>query len=301
MLHPVIRTTGLSKTYGGVHALRDAHIDVPKASVFGFLGPNGSGKTTTIRLLLGLQRPTSGRVTVLDHPAGDAKSLRRLGALVEGPSLYPNLTGLENLRVTAFYRGCDAQTCRHALETVGLRDAAHQQVRGFSLGMKQRLALATALLHEPELLILDEPTNGLDPAGILEMRTLVRDLNLQQGVTIFVSSHLLAEIEQIASHLAVLYRGTVKFSGTLESLRQRTTARLVIGVGEADAALNLLRSHGLTAAVDPSGRLIVTPSDRLPPAAINRLLVDAGIPVHHLVLDRPSLEDQFLDLTRDSQ
>ncbi len=295
----VIATDSLAKSYDGRAAVRDLTLRVPRASVFGFLGPNGAGKSTTIRLLLGLQRPTAGRAHVLGRPAGERDSLRRVGALVEAPSVYPNLTGAENTRVTALYRGCDRAACDAALDLVGLRDAAHRRVKGYSMGMKQRLGLALALMHEPELLILDEPTNGLDPAGILEVRALIRALAQERGVTVFLSSHLLAEVGQVATHVGVLHEGSLRFQGSLEDLRASARPRLLIGASDPVGAAALLRERGFAPTTHPDdcGRLTLEAVAETDAARVNALLVGAGLAVHHLALERPSLETQFLALT----
>jgi ABC-type multidrug transport system ATPase subunit len=294
----VITADGLSRSYGGRLVLEKLALHVPRGSVFGFLGPNGAGKTTTIRLLLGLQRPTAGRAEVLGHPAGDPRALGRIGALVEVPSLYPNLTGLENLRVTAHYRGCDEAACRKALDLVSLAGAAHQTVKGYSLGMKQRLAIALALMHEPELLILDEPTNGLDPAGILEVRALMRSLVGRSGVTIFLSSHLLTEVEQVATHLAILNQGRLQFQGTLKAFRERSRPRLLLGLTDVSGASDFLRGHGIVSEPLDDGRLRIDATEKEEARQINELLVRSGFGVSHLALERPSLEDQFLEMTQ---
>lgn len=299
MSESVIATDSLAKSYEGRAAVRDLTLRVPRASVFGFLGPNGAGKSTTIRLLLGLQRPTAGRAQALGRPAGERDALRRLGALVEAPSVYPNLTGAENMRVTARYRGCDRASCDAAIELVGLRDAAHRRVKGYSMGMKQRLGLALALMHEPELLILDEPTNGLDPGGILEVRALIRTLAQERGVTVFLSSHLLAEVEQVATHVGVLHAGSLRFQGSIEELRASARPRLLVGASDPSGAAALLRERGFapTTPPDDRGRLVLDAITETDAARVNALLVGAGLGVHHLALERPSLEAQFLALT----
>jgi lantibiotic transport system ATP-binding protein len=297
MSDPVIVADGLSRSYGGRRALDNLSLAVPRGSVFGFLGPNGAGKTTTIRLLLGLQRPTAGRAEVLGQAAGDPRALKRIGALVEMPSLYPNLTGMENLRVTAHYRGTGKAACHGALDLVSLSDAANRTVKGYSLGMKQRLGLATALMHDPELLILDEPTNGLDPAGILEVRALIRSLVERRVVTVFLSSHLLTEVEQVATHLAVLNHGRLQFQGTLQDFRERSKPRLLLGLNDASAGSDFLRTHGIASERMEGGRLWIDATETGDAERINELLVRSGFAVNHLALERPSLEDQFLEMT----
>lgn len=300
-LRSAIVATGLSKEYGGRLVLDAISIAVPRGSVYGFVGPNGAGKSTTIRLLLGLQRPTSGAALVLGRDAGDPASLERIGALVEMPSLYPNLTGVDNLRVTALYRGNSRDDCERALALVGLTGAAHQKVKGYSLGMRQRLGLAIALVHEPELLILDEPTNGLDPAGILEMRALVRELAEGRGVTVFLSSHLLSEVQLMATHLAVLDRGRLRFEGTMTELLAQARPRLVLGVGDADRAAEFLRAKGIVTTRADGGRLAIDAATDADARRVNALLVGAGFAVDHLALETPSLESRFMDMTGAAQ
>jgi ABC-type multidrug transport system ATPase subunit len=214
-----ITTSGLTRRFGMLTAVDDLDLRVPRSSIYGFLGPNGAGKTTTIRLLLGLIRPHAGEVQLFGEPLRQRRMvlLRRVGALVESPSLYPNLTGRENLEVTRRLIGGEKAQIGQALHIVHLEDAADRRVGGYSSGMKQRLSLALALLNTPELLILDEPTNGLDPAGIQEMRDLIVRLPQEYGVTVFLSSHLLAEVEQVATHIGIIRQGRLRFQGTLRA------------------------------------------------------------------------------------
>jgi ABC-2 type transport system ATP-binding protein len=217
---PAIATRDLTRRFGDHVAVDHINLAVPPRTVYGFLGPNGAGKSTTIRMLLGLLRPDAGHVHLLGRPLAAHREalLREVGALVEAPSVYAHLTGRENLTVTATLRGGvpDAGIDR-ALDVVNLRDAADQRVGAYSLGMKQRLGLALALLGEPQLLILDEPTNGLDPAGIQEMRALIREVPERAGVTVFISSHLLSEIELMASHVGIIHEGRLVFQGAVSA------------------------------------------------------------------------------------
>src|SRR5512136_1765880 len=226
MEHYVLQTFGLTRRFGSLVAVDQIDLHVPQGSVYSFLGPNGAGKTTTIRMLLGLIRPHSGKVMVF----GDALDkdrlsiLKRVGSLVESPSLYPHLTGRENLEVIRRMRGGARAQIDRALSIVRMTQDAHRLAGHYSTGMRQRLGLAVALLNEPELLILDEPTNGLDPAGIHEIRQLICDLPQQSGVTVFVSSHLLNEVEQMAmlverAHIGIIDRGELIFEGTPDQLR----------------------------------------------------------------------------------
>jgi ABC-2 type transport system ATP-binding protein len=303
---PALATRGLTKRFRGGQVAVD-HVDllVPHGAVFGFLGPNGSGKTTTIRMLLGLVRPTAGEFDVLGRPMPGAALdvLPRVGALVEGPAFHPYLSGRANLaRLDAADRTVDPRTSRRridaALERVGLAAAARKRYRNYSLGMRQRLGLAGALLRPRDLLVLDEPTNGLDPQGTREVRTLVREL-AGEGATVFLSSHLLSEIEQVCSHVAVMSRGRLVTQGTLGELRDVAAERLRVVPASPDdvaTAAAVLTRLGLGPPDVRDGRL-VTPLGNALPEVVNRELVLAGVGVRELVVDRPDLEDVFVSLT----
>src|SRR5215472_9516228 len=226
------------KSYGSTPAVKGLSLRVPPKSIFGFLGPNGAGKSTTIRMMLGLQRPDRGNIRLFGKPldADRLDALARVGSLVESPSLYLHLTGRENLEVHRRLLNAPADVIDEVLETVGLAQAADRPVRGYSSGMKQRLGLAQALLGRPELLILDEPTNELDPAGIHEVRSLVRSLPKRRGVTVFLSSHLLSEVEQVATHLAIISQGRLMFEGTRQELQRRSQQLIVVEVDQPERA-----------------------------------------------------------------
>src|SRR5215207_6839601 len=220
----LIETCGLTRRFGDRVAVDKLNLSVPAADVYGFLGPNGAGKTTAIRMLLGLIRPNAGEVRLFGvhvDRRNRASLMRRVGALVESPSLYPHLTGRENLEVTRRLLGSPRNLIEVALDTIKLTKDADRRVREYSLGMRQRLGLALALLNNPKLLILDEPTNGLDPAGIHEMRDLIRRLPEEFGVTVFLSSHLLGEVEQIATHIGIINEGHLLFQGALAELQSK--------------------------------------------------------------------------------
>lgn len=301
-----IETQGLTKRFGGYLAVNDVDLRVPRGAVFGFLGPNGSGKTTTIRMLLGLAAPTSGEAHVLGRPMPRdlGAVLPDVGALVEGPGFYPYLSGTANLHrldtadphaVSATRRARVAL----ALERVGLEHAARKKVKAYSLGMKQRLGIANALLTPRRLLVLDEPTNGLDPQGTREVRSLVRSL-AAEGTTVFVSSHLLAEIEQICTHAAVMSVGRLVAQGTLEELRGVGRAGVRVFTPDREAAARVLRGLGMTvepASVDPMllGALFGDPPPE--PDRIVAALVAADVRVHGFSVERQSLEDRFVALT----
>ncbi|MBO0694355.1 MAG: ABC transporter ATP-binding protein [Acidimicrobiaceae bacterium] len=311
-----ISSSGLTKRFGSVAAVDAIDLAVPTGSVFGFLGPNGSGKTTTIRMLLGLINPTSGSWELLGRamPQAASEALTRVGSLIEGPAFYPWLSGRDNLaRLDA--AGPDPRRDTRngrigdALARVGLSAAAEKKYRAYSLGMRQRLGLAAALLRTRDLLVLDEPTNGMDPQGTREIRHLVREL-AGDGTTIFVSSHLLSEIEQMCTHAAVMSRGRLLAQGTLAELRAAGAARLVVEVDQVAQARKVLEGLGIADLADTaspgqaatnggeegfrvvSGRLgATTPEDCC------RELVMAGVAVRGLAVERPSLEDLFVSLT----
>jgi ABC-2 type transport system ATP-binding protein len=300
---PAITSAGLSKRFrGGQLAVDSVDLEVPRGSVYGFLGPNGSGKTTTIRMLLGLAYPTSGRHELLgtSMPAGAVRVLPRVGSLVEGPAFYPFLNGQQNLaRCDAADRTADPRTARHrierALDRVGLLAAAKKRYRAYSLGMKQRLAIAAALLQPRELIILDEPTNGLDPQGTREVRGLVREI-ATEGTTVFVSSHLLAEVEQICSHVGVMRTGRLVFQGPLDDLRRTGAARIRVETTDPQAAAELLGKLGLADTRVEEAEVSAQLGDFLPERLCAEL-VHAGVPVRSLATVRPSLEDLFVGLT----
>jgi len=293
-----VEIEGIWKSYGKAAAVCGLSLSVPPQSVYGFLGPNGAGKSTTIRMILGLQRPDQGRISLFGKALETERTdlLARIGALVESPSLYLHLTGRENLEVHRRLLDAPKRAIDEALETVDLASAAGQVVRGYSSGMRQRLGLAQALLGNPQLLILDEPTNGLDPAGIHQVRALIRDLPSRCGVTLFLSSHLLAELEQVATHVAIISAGRLRFEGTAEDLRVRSTPVIVVNVGDAERARELLAAAGIPAVLEAGGTLQV-PHAEYRPAAINAMLVRAGVEVSGLALKYPTLEDAFLEMT----
>lgn len=295
----LIETRGLTRRFGSQLAVDDLNLLVPEAGVYGFLGPNGAGKTTAIRMLLGLIRPNAGEVRLFGQSlnGNHLSVMRRVGALVEAPSLYPHLTGRENLEVTRRLLGADRNLIELALATVKLTKDADRRVREYSLGMRQRIGLALALLNKPELLILDEPTNGLDPAGIHEMRDLIRRLPEEFGVTVFLSSHLLGEVEQIATHIGIINEGHLLFQGTLAELQSKQQTLLTVGVKQVDSAVDFLSNTGWTVQRGADDLLSVATKAADDAATINKLLVERGLEVFHLATSQRSLEDIFLGLT----
>lgn len=293
----VIDARQLTKRYGEIVAVDHLDLSVRRGEVYGFLGPNGAGKTTTLRMLLGLIRPTSGRASVLGAAPGSAESLVQVGSMIETPAFYPHLSGRDNLVVLAKYTGVPVARINEVLAEVDLAGRAGDAFRTYSLGMKQRLGVAAALLKDPALLILDEPTNGLDPAGMAEMRSLIRQLGTGDR-TVLLSSHLMSEIEQICDRVGVIARGALVAEGTVDQLRGDET--LMIRVDRAAEARKIVSGlHGVTSVTADHGVLRVSTGKRgdIDPACVNARLVAQGIGVQELRWDRSSLESVFLDLT----
>ncbi|WP_321477865.1 ABC transporter ATP-binding protein [uncultured Paludibaculum sp.] len=296
----VIQTSELCRSFGDRVVVDSLSLQVSAGSVFGFLGPNGAGKTTTIRLLLGLLRPHGGRIDLFGEPLRTRRLaiLRRVGALVESPSLYPHLTGIENLRHACLLKQLQTKDIGRVLGIVGLTNDGDRQVKTYSFGMKQRLGLAVALLGSPELIVLDEPTNGLDPAGIQEMRHLLRDLPVAHGITVFLSSHLLSEVDQIASHIGIIAAGRLQFQGSPEELRARRQGSLHIGLDRPEIAAELLRQQGWSAIARAQDTVELPAMDHDSTVRINRFLVERGFAVYQIAGHQPTLEEMFLDLTQ---
>ncbi|NUO03185.1 MAG: ABC transporter ATP-binding protein [Saprospiraceae bacterium] len=284
----------------GDPVLDQINLQVRKGSIFGFLGPNGAGKTTTLRLILGLLTKQQGDIRLFGKSFEQhrAEVLRQIGSLIESPSIYGHLTAAENLLIWQKVYQCPQKRIPEVLELVGLSNTGAKKAGQFSLGMKQRLAIAVALLHEPALLILDEPTNGLDPGGIVEMRTLLKTLNESYGITILISSHLLSEIEKLVTEVGIINRGKMVFQGTLEALmeRQQQAASLVFEVNRAEQALNIIASHHPTAIL-AQGRLKLPAMSNEKTAAITRLLVTEGIDIYGITRGDNDLETIFMNIT----
>jgi lantibiotic transport system ATP-binding protein len=296
-----IETNHLNFSFSnGQKILQDLSLAVPAGSIYGFLGPNGAGKTTTIRLLLGLLRNQSGTVRLFgeDIVKNRIAILRRLGSLIETPSIYTHLTGLENLEIFRLSYQCEKKRISEVLDLVGLTQAAHKKTKAYSLGMKQRLAIAISLLHTPELLILDEPTNGLDPTGIIETRELIKKLNRNSGTTILVSSHMLAEVEKMATHVGIINKGKLLFQGPLSELQQlkSKTSAIELEVSDTTMARQLLQDEFPLQAVNGS-RIQVAFESRERSALINQVLVNAGVQVYQMAITQNDLENLFIQIT----
>jgi ABC-2 type transport system ATP-binding protein len=293
----VIETCGLGKRFDEkVVAVDELTLRVRRGEVYGFLGPNGAGKTTTLRMLLGLIRPTSGSALVLGAAPGSPDGLARIGALVETPTVYPFLSGRDNLRVLARHAGVPEARVGEVLEEVELSARAADRSGTYSLGMKQRLGVAAALLKDPDLLILDEPTNGLDPAGMAEMRSFIRNLGRGRR-TVLLSSHLMTEVEQICARVGVIRRGTLVGEGTVDELRGQASLRVrAEPLDQAERLVSTRAGVERVAIVEGGLRIAADPAAA---AAINRALVEAGIAVSELRPERASLEQVFLELTQE--
>ena len=299
-----IETSGLTKRFGERLAVEDVDLRVPRGSAFGYLGPNGAGKTTLIRMLLGLTDASSGTMSLLGRPLPEERrlALARVGAIVEEPRFHGYLTGRENLTIVAAAREREAHgRIDGALARVGLAERADDKVKRYSQGMRQRLGVARALLADPELLILDEPTNGLDPAGIHEFRAMIRGF-VAEGRTVLLSSHLLAEVERICDQVAIVDRGRVVTQGTIAELAHGGEQAILVATSDDEEALAIISCHRAVDAIelDPEGiRVRLLPDVDADAAAddIGRRLVEGGVAIRRFERARPSLEERFLEVT----
>ncbi len=295
----IIETKGLGKRYKGRYAVSNLNLQIAKGDIYGFLGPNGAGKTTTIRMLLGLIKPSNGSIRIFGQPLEKEKLaiLRKVGSLVEYPSNYGHLTAIQNLEAIRRIIGAPAGRIDEVLAIVGLTKEAKRPVKGYSLGMKQRLGIASALLGNPELLILDEPTNGLDPSGILEIRELIKEMPRQFGITVLISSHLLSEVEQMASIVGIIRRGELVFQDSIESLRRQSQSSVTLRVSEPEDALRVLTGRGISAetGMQPSTLSLGGAGDAAVAGAV-RELVSQGHSVYRVEEERKTLEKLFLEI-----
>jgi lantibiotic transport system ATP-binding protein len=296
---PVIQTTNLNFSFGnGVKTLDNVNLLVPQGSVFGFLGPNGAGKTTTLRLLLGLLKNQQGKLEIFGQEFSSHRIdiLKRLGSLIEQPSLYLHLTAKENLDIYRLIYKVPKTRVEEVLKIVGLENTGKKKAKQFSLGMKQRLSIAIALLHQPELLILDEPTNGLDPNGIIETRELIKRLNREHNTTILVSSHILNEMERMATHVGIIHKGKMLFQGTLPELQKMKTSQtaLEIETNDNSKAAQLLQDFAVK---QQEGKILLPFQSKENTAHINKLLINSGLDVYALHPQQSDLEQLFLDIT----
>lgn len=296
----VVKTTHLNFSFrNGIKTLDDVNLEVPQGSIYGFLGPNGAGKTTTLRLLLGLLKNQDGKLELFGQQFSGHRLdiLRRLGSLIEQPSLYLHLTAKENLEIYQLVYKTGKKRVDEVLDLVGLAQTGRKKARQFSLGMRQRLAIAIALLNQPELLILDEPTNGLDPNGIIETRELIKKLNKEYNTTVIVSSHILNEVEKMATHLGIIHKGRMLFQGPLQELQQMKTRQSMLEIETNDNARAITILSPQYALKQKENLLLLPYGNKQQTAAINQLLVKEGLDVYAIHPRQSDLEQLFIEIT----
>ena len=296
----IIETNNLTHRFSEKEiVLNDIAIQVPEGSIYGFLGPNGAGKTTTLKLILGLLKKQQGTISVFGKPFNENRIeiLKNIGSLIEAPSLYAHLTARENLLIWQKVYQCPKERINEVLQIVGLENTGKKKAGKFSLGMKQRLSIAVALLHKPSLLILDEPTNGLDPSGIIEMRQLLIKINQEEKVTIVISSHLLMEIEKLVTHIGIINKGTILFQGTLEELHLKQSSYVVFDTNNLEGTTELMNKHNLSP-ITLNGQVSLATTDKTVISKINAELVNHNIEVYEISIAKNDLESIFIDLTK---
>ncbi|SDZ64506.1 ABC-2 type transport system ATP-binding protein [Evansella caseinilytica] len=298
----VVKTTDLTKRFHGVHAVDNVNLQIPKGAIYGFLGPNGAGKTTAIKLILGLIYESSGSVTIFgkDLKREKLSILRKVGSLVESPSYYGHLSAKENLEITRRILDVPKSRIDEVLSIVRLEKEASRPVKGFSLGMKQRLGIASALIGNPDLLILDEPTNGLDPSGIIEIRELIKQLPEQYGMTVLVSSHLLAEIDQMATQVGIITKGKLIFQDSIDVLRKKAVSKILIKTNKAEKAWRFLLSAGWKGTLSDNNIVFPGMSDKKV-ADVVKSLIHQQFEIYRVEEEKMSLENIFLEMTKGEQ
>ena len=296
----IIETNNLTHRFSEKEiVLNDIAIQIPEGSIYGFLGPNGAGKTTTLKLILGLLKKQQGTISVFGKPFNENRIeiLKNIGSLIEAPSLYAHLTASENLLIWQKVYQCPKERINEVLQIVGLENTGKKKAGKFSLGMKQRLSFAVALLHKPSLLILDEPTNGLDPSGIIEMRQLLIKINQEEKVTIVISSHLLMEIEKLVTHIGIINKGSILFQGTLEELHLKQSSYVVFDTNNLEGTTELMNKHNLSP-ITLNGQVSLATTDKAIISKINAELVNHNIEVYEISIAKNDLESIFIDLTK---
>ena len=292
----ILSIKNLNKRYGKIHAVKDVSLEIHKGNVYGILGPNGSGKSTTLGIVLNVVNKTSGEYRWFDGTVEIHDALKKVGAIIERPNFYPYMSAKENLELVCKIKGISYAKVEEKLEIVGLTDRKDSKFKTFSLGMKQRLAIASALLNDPEILILDEPTNGLDPQGIHQIRDIIR-LIASQGTTILLASHLLDEVEKVCSHVLVLRYGEILYSGTVDGMTNQM-GFFELQANDNAQLLESIKAHPEVDQVsETEGKIIVHFKSAVDAAELNKYLFGKGIYLNHLVLKKSSLEEQFLTLT----
>ncbi|WP_442265611.1 ATP-binding cassette domain-containing protein [Tenacibaculum sp. ZS6-P6] len=293
----ILSIKNLDKKFGRVHAVKNLSFEIEKGNVYGILGPNGSGKSTTLGIILNVVNKTSGEFTWFNGTMSTHEALKKVGAIIERPNFYPYMTAVQNLELICKIKGVSKESINDKLKTVNLFERRHSKFKTYSLGMKQRLAIASALLNDPEILILDEPTNGLDPQGIHEIRQIIKKI-AKNGTTILLASHLLDEVEKVCSHVVVIRKGEKLYSGRVENMVASNGIIEVKTDGDQEALVNALKNYYDIATVNIEDNLIIARLENEASATdINKYLFEKGIIVSHLVKRKPSLEEQFLNLT----
>jgi ABC-2 type transport system ATP-binding protein len=299
-LETILSLKNLDKKYGVVHAVNNLSFDIQKGNVYGILGPNGSGKSTTLGIILNVVNRTSGEFSWFNGKLSTHEALKKVGAIIERPNFYPYMTATQNLALICKIKGISTEKIDEKLATVNLFERRHSKFRTFSLGMKQRLAIASALLNDPEILILDEPTNGLDPQGIHEIREIIKQI-AANGTTILLASHLLDEVEKVCSHVVVIRKGIKLYSGRVDEMTASNgLLELKVEENEADLVAFLNNHNAILKVTKEHETIIATLNENLSAAAINKELFNKGFILNHLVKRKPSLEQQFLDLTNNN-
>jgi ABC-type multidrug transport system ATPase subunit len=296
----IIETNNLTHRFSEKEiVLNEIAIQVPEGSIYGFLGPNGAGKTTTLKLILGLLKKQQGTISVFGKPFNENRIeiLKNIGSLIEAPSLYAHLTASENLLIWQKVFQCPKERINEVLQIVGLENTGKKKAGKFSLGMKQRLSIAVALLHKPSLLILDEPTNGLDPSGIIEMRQLLIKINQEEKVTIVISSHLLMEIEKLVTHIGIINKGSILFQGTLDELHLKQSSYVVFDTNNLEGTTEVMNKHNLSP-ITLNGQVSLATTDKAIISKINAELVNHNIEVYEISIAKNDLESIFIDLTK---
>jgi lantibiotic transport system ATP-binding protein len=301
----IIETSNLSKTFGSKTIVSGLNISIEEGSIYGFLGANGAGKTTTMKMLLGLLKPSSGEIAILRKNLFVFKTeiLRHVGSMIETPCAYPNLTAKENMRFVATMLNISKNRIDECLKIVNLNTDANKKVKEYSMGMKQRLGIAISLLHCPKLLILDEPTNGLDPIGIIEVREFIKQLPINLGVTVFISSHLLTEINLVATHVGIIHEGQLIFHDTLEKLKNENYKRYIIKVNDPFVIKNILKGCKIEDVIDVrdnTAKTLIEVNAEQDISLINSALVNNGIHVYELYPMQVTLEDIFMKYIKNS-
>ena len=297
-METILSVHKLNKRFGNIHAVNNLSFDIKKGNVYGILGPNGSGKSTTLGIILNVINPNSGNFSWFDGSMSTHQALKKVGAIIERPNFYPYMSAVQNLKLICKIKEVDYDKIDEKLQTVNLFERRNSKFSTYSLGMKQRLAIASALLNDPDILILDEPTNGLDPQGIHEIREIIKKI-AKNGTTILLASHLLDEVEKVCSHVIVIRQGEKLYDGKVDTMIASNGLIEVMTDGNQEELIRALNNHHDVAKITQEDKFVIAHLESETPASvINRYLLEKNIPVSHLVLRKPSLEEQFLDLTK---